>query len=120
MLVVLGFAMITVFMFLIMNKRLTPVAALILVPVAFSVLCGAGLGISDMIMEALLKPAPIAGLLLFAIIFFGLMIDVGLFGPLIRIILRFAGHDPMKLVVGTAPLTCWYPSTETARPRASS
>jgi CitMHS family citrate-Mg2+:H+ or citrate-Ca2+:H+ symporter len=58
-----------------------------------------------MIIEALLKLAPNAGLLFFAIIFFGMMIDVGLFDPLIRLILRFAGHDPLKLVVGTALLT---------------
>jgi len=105
MLVVLGFAMIAMFMYLIMSKRLTPVAALILVPVVFGLVAGAGLGLSDMIMEALLKLAPNAGLLFFAIIFFGLMIDVGLFGPLIRFILRFAGNDPMKIVVGTALLT---------------
>lgn len=105
MLVVLGFAMITVFMYLIMSKRLTPVAALILVPVAFGLLAGAGLGMGDMIMEAFEELAPNAGLLFFAIIFFGMMIDVGLFDPLIRAILRFAGNDPMKLVVGTALLT---------------
>ena len=94
MLVVLGFLMITVFMYLIMSHWLTPVAALILVPVIFGLFAGAGLGMSDMIMEALLDLAPNAGLLFFAIIFFGLMIDVGLFDPLIRLILRFAGHDP--------------------------
>jgi len=32
MLVILGFSMITAFMYLIMTKRITPVAALILVP----------------------------------------------------------------------------------------
>ena len=105
MLVALGFLMIAVFMYLIMSHRLTPVAALILVPVTFGLFAGAGLGMSDMIMEALLMLAPNAGLLFFAIIFFGLMIDVGLFDPLIRLILRFAGHDPLKLVVGTALLT---------------
>ena len=67
MLVALGFLMIAVFMYLIMSKRLNPVAALILVPVTFGLFAGAGLGVSDMIMEALLKLAPNAGLLFFAI-----------------------------------------------------
>lgn len=40
MLVVLGFGMIAAFMYLIMTKRLTPIAALILVPIA-----GGGLGL---------------------------------------------------------------------------
>ena len=105
MLVILGFSMITAFMYLIMTKRITPVAALILVPTIFGLFAGAGLGLSDMIMEALLKLAPTAALLFFAITFFGIMIDVGLFDPLIRLILRFVKNDPMRLVVGTALLT---------------
>lgn len=105
MLVVLGFAMIAVFMYLVMAKRATPIATLILVPVIFGLFTGAGLGLSDMIIESLLKLAPTAGLLFFAIMFFGTMIDVGLFDPLIRIILRFVGNHPTRLVVGTALLT---------------
>ncbi|KWX19807.1 citrate:proton symporter [Mycolicibacterium wolinskyi] len=105
MLVILGFSMITAFMYLILTKRITPVAALIVVPTIFGLLAGAGLGLSDMIMEALLKLAPTAALLFFAITFFGIMIDVGLFDPLIRLILRFVKNDPMRLVVGTAMLT---------------
>jgi citrate-Mg2+:H+ or citrate-Ca2+:H+ symporter, CitMHS family len=38
MLVGLGFAMIAVFMYLILTKRLTPVVALILVPAVFGIL----------------------------------------------------------------------------------
>lgn len=105
MLVILGFSMITAFMYLIMTKRITPVAALILVPTIFGLFAGAGFGLSDMVMEALLKLAPTAALLFFAITFFGIMIDVGLFDPLIRLILRFVKNDPMRLVVGTALLT---------------
>lgn len=105
MLVILGFSMITAFMCLILTKRITPVAALILVPTIFGLLAGAGLGLSDMIMAALLKLAPTAALLFFAITFFGIMIDVGLFDPLIRLILRFVKNDPMRLVVSTAMLT---------------
>ncbi|MBY4403017.1 CitMHS family transporter [Rhodococcoides fascians] len=105
MLVILGFSMIAMFMYLIMSKRITPVAALILVPTVFGLFAGAGLGLSDMIMEALLKLAPTAALLFFAITFFGIMIDVGLFDPLIKLILKFVKNDPMRLVVGTALLT---------------
>jgi len=43
-------------------------------------------------------------MLFFAIIFFGIMIDVGLFDPLVRLILRIVRNDPMRLVVGTAVL----------------
>ncbi|MBF4551493.1 citrate:proton symporter [Pseudoclavibacter sp. RFBG4] len=105
MLVVLGFLMIAVFMYLVMSKRATPIATLILVPLIFGAFTGAGLGMGDMVIESLLKLAPTAALLFFAIIFFGTMIDVGLFDPLIRLILRFVKDDPVRLVIGTALLT---------------
>ncbi|AAT89556.1 citrate:proton symporter [Leifsonia xyli subsp. xyli] len=104
-LVILGFAMILVFMALIMTKRLTPMVALILVPTVFGLFAGAGLGLGDMILEALKNLAPTAALLMFAIMFFGIMIDVGLFDPLIRFIVRFLGDDPAKVVIGTALLS---------------
>ena len=105
MLVILGFLMVAAFMFLILTKRATPVVALILVPVIFGLFAGAGLGIGDMITDGIKSLAPTAALLFFAIIFFGIMIDVGLFDPLIRRILRLVGHDPVKVVLGTAALT---------------
>ena len=104
MLVLLGFAMIAVFMVLIMTKKLTPVLALIIVPTAFGLFAGAGLGIGDMVMESMKSMTSTAALLMFAIIYFGLMIDVGLFDPLVRFILRKLGNDPAKVVLGTAIL----------------
>ncbi|KAF0958892.1 Citrate transporter [Rhodococcus sp. T7] len=104
MLVALGFLMVAVFMFLIMSKRATPVVGLIAVPVAFGIAAGAGLGIGDMITDGIKSLAPTAALLFFAIIFFGIMIDVGLFDPLVKLILRLVRNDPMRLVVGTAVL----------------
>jgi citrate-Mg2+:H+ or citrate-Ca2+:H+ symporter, CitMHS family len=111
MLITLGFSMIAVFMYLILTKRLTPMVALILVPLTFAALAGAfGItgqadeGVVDSIMTAIGDFAPTAVLLFFAIIYFGLMIDVGLFDPLIRFVLRVVGNDPVRLVVCTAVL----------------
>ncbi|NMO03454.1 citrate:proton symporter [Gordonia sp. TBRC 11910] len=104
MLVALGLAMVATFMFLIMTKRATPVVALILVPTAFGLFAGAGLGISDMISDGIKDLAPTAAMLFFAIIFFGIMIDVGLFDPIVRGVVRLVRNDPARLVVGTAVL----------------
>jgi CitMHS family citrate-Mg2+:H+ or citrate-Ca2+:H+ symporter len=103
-LVILGFGMVAVFMALIMTKRMTPVLALIVVPTVFGLFAGAGLGIGEFALEAIGGLAPTAALLMFAIIYFGVMIDVGLFDPVVRLILRVAGNDPVKVVVGTALL----------------
>ncbi|WP_416404275.1 CitMHS family transporter [Arthrobacter sp. LFS091] len=104
MLVLLGFAMIAVFMVLIMTKKLTPVLALIIVPTIFGLFAGAGLGIGPMVMDSMKSMTSTAALLMFAIIYFGLMIDVGLFDPLVKFILRKLGNDPAKVVLGTAIL----------------
>ncbi|WP_311257598.1 CitMHS family transporter [Microbacterium sp. WCS2018Hpa-9] len=103
-LVLLGFTMVLAFMTLIMTKRLTPMVALILVPTVFGLFAGAGLGMGDMILDSIATMAPTAALLMFAIMFFGIMIDVGLFDPLIRVITRVLGDDPAKVVLGTAIL----------------
>lgn len=103
-LVLLGFAMIAVFMVLIMTKKLTPVLALIIVPTVFGLFAGAGLGLGPMVMDSMKSMTSTAALLMFAIIYFGLMIDVGLFDPLVRFILRKLGNDPAKVVLGTAIL----------------
>lgn len=104
MLVVLGFLMVATFMYLIMSKRATPVVGLILIPVAFGLIAGAGTDIGDMIVDGVESLAPTAALLFFAIVFFGIMIDVGLFDPLVRLILRLVRDDPARLVIGTAVL----------------
>jgi len=111
MLIVLGFSMIAVFMYLILAKRLTPTLALVLVPLSFAlVVTATGVGqpgedgVVDSIMSSIKDFAPTATLLFFAIIFFGTMIDVGLFDPLIRFILKAVRNDPVRLVVATAVL----------------
>lgn len=104
MLVALGLLMVATFMFLIITKRSTPVVALMLVPVAFGLFAGAGLGISDMITDGIKDLAPTAAMLFFAIVFFGIMIDVGLFDPVVRLVVKLVRDDPAKLVLGTAVL----------------
>ncbi len=111
MLIALGCVMIAVFMYLILSKRIVPVIALILVPITMGLVAtGTGIaedvegGVTGAIMKAVKDFAPTAALLFFAIIYFGLMIDVGLFDPLIRFILRVVGNSPVKVVLGTALL----------------
>ena len=110
MLIFLGFSMIAVFMYLILAKRLTPTLALVLVPLSFAlVVTATGVGTGEdgvvkSITNSIKDFAPTATLLFFAIIFFGTMIDVGLFDPLIRFILKAVRNDPVRLVVATAVL----------------
>lgn len=104
MLTVLGLTMVAAFMVVIMTRRATPIVALIAVPAIFGLLAGAGTGIGKMIVGGIEDLAPTAAMLFFAIIFFGVMIDVGLFDPVVRAVVRVVGEDPAKLVLGTAVL----------------
>ncbi|MCJ1679684.1 citrate:proton symporter [Streptomyces sp. APSN-46.1] len=104
MLTFLGFAMIATFLVLIMLKKMSPIAALVLIPALFCVFAGKGAHLGDYVIDGVGKLAPTAAMLMFAIVYFGVMIDVGLFDPIVRGILRFCKADPMRVVVGTAAL----------------
>ncbi len=99
-----GFVMIMVFMILIMTKRMSAMVALILVPLVFALIMGFNKGLGKMMMDGVKKVAPTGIMICFAILFFGIMIDAGLFDPLIEKILKAVKGDPVKITVGTALL----------------
>lgn len=126
MITLLAWTMIIVFMVLIMSKKLQPFTALVLVPLVFTVV-GAGAGVfNSAIGEELGKAAAditlwerihiigtwtVAGIsqtsetgimLLFAILYFAIMLNVGVFDPVTKCVIQFAKGDPVKVLVGTA------------------
>lgn len=100
----LAYALIAVFMTLIMTKRLSVITALILVPLVFGLFGGFGRELGPMMIDGVRAIAPTGVMLAFAILYFGLMIDVGLFRPVVAAVVRVADGDPVKVVVGTAVL----------------
>jgi citrate-Mg2+:H+ or citrate-Ca2+:H+ symporter, CitMHS family len=106
MLAILGFATIVIFLVLILTKRLSVVTALVLIPVIFGMLAGfnyAALG--EMALAGIKQVAPTGILLMFAVLYFAVMLDAGLFDPLIAFIIRSVKGDPLKVIMGTAILT---------------
>lgn len=124
MLTYLSWGMIVVFMALIMRKKLTPFSALILVPIAFA-LIGSFFGLySDQAAELLEVANPTiidqilvigqwavegvksvsvtAVMLLFAILYFAIMLNAGLFDPVTKVMIKFANGDPVKVLIATA------------------
>ena len=105
MLTLMGFATITVVLVLLLSNRVGAVVALIGVPVAAAFLMGfgpdevaafAGAGIGGV--------AATTAMFLFAILYFGVMRDAGLFDPIVRRVLRFAGNNPATIAVATVVL----------------
>lgn len=104
MLALLGFGMVITFMVLIMTKRLSPQIALIIIPIVFGLIAGASSGIGKMMIDGVTGIAATGIMLIFGILYFGIMIDVGLFDPLVAKILRAVKGDPLKVIIGTALL----------------
>jgi citrate-Mg2+:H+ or citrate-Ca2+:H+ symporter, CitMHS family len=104
MLTALAYSMVVVFMALIMTKRLPALVALILVPIAFGLIGGFGKDLGPMMLTGIKNLAPTGVMLTFAILYFSIMIDAGLFDPVVRKITRIVHGDPMKIVVGTTVL----------------
>ena len=103
---ILGFATIAVFLGLIITKRLSVITALVLVPLVFGVIAGfTPKELGEMILAGIRQVAPTGILLMFAVLYFGTMLDVGLFDPIIITIIRYVKGDPLKVLIGTALLT---------------
>lgn len=101
----LAYAMIIVFMVLVMSGRVSALIALIVVPLVFGALAGFGVdALGKMSLDGIRTLSTTGVLLLFAILYFGLMIDAGLFDPVVRVVLRAVKGDPVRIVVGTAIL----------------
>ena len=85
--------------------RITSVfVALTLVPVAAALIGGFGIDTGTYAMDGMRSVAPIAALLAFAVIYFGIMNDAGLFEPFIRWLVGRVGRDPVKISLATAAI----------------
>ncbi len=104
MLALLGLLTIVILLAVIITKRMSPLVALIVIPVIAALLGGFGLGTSKFIISGIQNIAPVATMFVFAILFFGVMGDAGLFDPIINRVLKAVGASPPKILMGTALL----------------
>jgi CitMHS family citrate-Mg2+:H+ or citrate-Ca2+:H+ symporter len=96
----------TVFILLaaILTKRLTPLSALIGIPVIASLAAGFGAKTAVFMLHGIQSVAGVAGMFIFAILYFGIVTDAGMLDPVIDRLLRAVGSDPARIAVGTALL----------------
>lgn len=104
MLAAWGLSIVVIFLVLIMTKRATPFTALVLTPIVIAIIAGFASDIGKFALEGVTGVASTVVLLMFAILYFGLMLTAGLFDPLVHGILRAAKGDPLRVLVGTAIL----------------
>ena len=77
MLVIIGILVICGLLAAILFNRLSPIAALILMPVVGALVAGFGLQTATFMVAGISEIAPVAGMFVFAILFFGVMTDAG-------------------------------------------
>jgi CitMHS family citrate-Mg2+:H+ or citrate-Ca2+:H+ symporter len=104
MLAILGFAAIAVLLIAILSRAMTPLAALIAVPVVAAVAGGFGLKTAGFMLQGIQSVAGVAGMFIFAILYFGIMTDAGMLDPIIDRILAAVGSNPTRIVMGTSLL----------------
>ncbi|HKV79022.1 MAG TPA: citrate:proton symporter [Candidatus Sulfotelmatobacter sp.] len=104
MLATVGLLTIIVLLAAFLSQRVSALTALIAVPVAAALAIGAGKTTATFIVHGIQSVAPVAGMFIFAILYFGVMTDAGMLDPIIDKILRTVGSDPPRIVVGTALL----------------
>ncbi|MDX5627925.1 MULTISPECIES: citrate:proton symporter [unclassified Brenneria] len=104
MLALIGVLTIATLLFFIMTKRMSPLVALIVIPVIGALAAGSGTDTAKYVVDGITKLAPMAAMFVFAIAFFGVVTDAGMFDPIIRGILRLVGTSPVKIIIGTGVL----------------
>jgi CitMHS family citrate-Mg2+:H+ or citrate-Ca2+:H+ symporter len=96
--------MVIAFMALIMTRRVSALVGLVVIPLAFALALGFGPATGEFVIKGVQQVAPTAIMLTFAILYFGVMIDAGLFDPLVRRIIGWVGADPVKVTLGNVAL----------------
>lgn len=101
------FGLLTIILVLvgILSKKISPMAALIVIPIIAALL--AGFSVADtgkFAINGIKGIAPVVGMFIFAIIFFGIIKDAGTLDPIIDGILRMVGTRPSRIALGAALL----------------
>src|SRR5680860_1430542 len=105
MLSILGYATIAIILALLLKQYVAAVIALAVVPILAALIAGdSPLEIAGFIQEGLSGVVGVTAMFVFAILFFGVMRDAGLFDPVINRIVRLAGNAPATVTVATTAL----------------
>jgi CitMHS family citrate-Mg2+:H+ or citrate-Ca2+:H+ symporter len=101
----LGFLTVAVILALLLTNRVTAVVALAGVPVATALAAGfTPAEIGGFVAEGLGGVVGVTAMFIFAIVYFGLMRDAGMFDPIIRRLVAFAGNAPVTICLATTAL----------------
>ena len=102
MLAFMGFAMIAVIVYLLVESKSTPAPVFTIVPIVAALIVGVPFAeLIKFIKAGVGTTMPIAALFMFSIIYFSVMTDVGMFEPMVNFLVRKAGNNVVIITVAT-------------------
>lgn len=105
MLAAIGFLVIVLILVLLLTQRVNAIVALAGVPFIGALIAGYSLTeVSEFAMSGIGSVVGVVAMFVFAIIYFGIVSDAGMFDPIVNRIVRFAGDKPATITVATTLL----------------
>ncbi|WP_373895250.1 CitMHS family transporter [Virgibacillus sp. CBA3643] len=102
MLSLIGFATILTIVILLIKGKVSPIIAMVLIPLLGAFIAGFGLGeIGEYFNQGIDQVIDVAVMFIFAILFFGVMSDAGLFDPLINKMITISKGNIVAVSVAT-------------------
>lgn len=102
MLVLIGFLLVICIVVLLISRKVSPLVAFSVLPLIAGLIAGFSPGeLGEFMNEGITSVIPTAVLFIFAILFFGLMRDRGLFEPIIRFLIGLIREKPVGLTLVT-------------------
>ena len=102
MLTLVGVVIIVTIVALLLTEKVSPVISLVMIPLVGALIAGfSPTDITGFYISGIGSVMQVATMFIFAILFFGVMNDVGLFDPLIRAMIRVTRGNVIAVAVGT-------------------
>ena len=105
MLAVVGLVTVLLVLISILTKKLSTMCALISVPIIACLILGLGGDMGKFMMAGIKSVAPTGAMFIFAVLFFTIMGDTGVFERIVNKILSIVGSNPIKICIGTYVIT---------------
>lgn len=104
MLALAGLATILLVLIAILSKRLSALTAFVAIPLVIALLLGEASSAGKFMLDGMTTVAPMGALFLFAILFFAVLADAGLFAPMVNGVVKLTRDHPPFVTMGTAVL----------------
>ena len=102
MLSFIGFAIILTIVFLLIQGKITPIIPLVIIPIIGALIAGFNVGeIGELFNDGVISVINVVIMFIFAILFFGIMQDAGLFKPIIDKMISITHGNVITISVGS-------------------